>query len=69
MIQEKPFILWTTGLSAILAFGFAPIEKLLALVSIFKGFSIVHLFFIDFTISMIAFWMIKFFVRFYMAKQ
>jgi hypothetical protein len=22
MIQEKPFILWTTGLSAILAFGF-----------------------------------------------
>jgi hypothetical protein len=69
MIQKKPFILWTTGVSAIFAFGFAPIEKMLGLVLIFKGFTIVHLFFVDFTISMIAYGMTKFFVRFYMSRQ
>ncbi|MBY0145070.1 hypothetical protein [Neobacillus niacini] len=66
--QEKPFIIWTTGLSAIIAFGFAPIEMLAGFVSIYQGFNIVHLFFIDGTISMIAYGMTKFFVRFYMAR-
>ncbi|MEH7119219.1 hypothetical protein V7128_17650 [Neobacillus vireti] len=69
LIQAKPFILWTTGLSAIFSFGLAPIEKMVDLVSIFKGFTIVHLFFIDITISMIAYGMTHFFVRFYMERS
>lgn len=69
MNQEKPFILWTSGLSAIFAFGFTPIEKSFGLVSFFKGFSIVHIFFIDIAISMITYGMTKFFVRIYMARQ
>lgn len=69
MNQEKPFILWITGLSALFAFGFAPIEKLLGFASIYKGFTIVHLFFIDLIISGIAYGMTKFFVRFYLTRQ
>ena len=67
--QEKPFILWTTGLSAIFAFCFAPIEKFIGLVSIFKGFNIVHIFFLDIAISMVAYGMTNFFVRTYKARQ
>lgn len=67
--QNKPFIIWTTGLSAIFAFCFAPIEMLLGLVTIFKGFNIVHIFFIDIAIAMIAYGMTNFFVRTYMARQ
>lgn len=67
--QDKPFIIWTTGLSAIVAFVFAPIEKCMGLVSIYKGFTIVHLFFIDIVITMIAYGLTKFFVRFYAARQ
>jgi len=68
MNQEKPFIIWTTMLSAIIAFCFAPLEMLVGFFSIYKGFNIAHLFFIDLTISMIAYGMTKFFVRFYMAR-
>lgn len=67
--QEKPFILWTTGLSALFALGFAPIEKLLGLVSITKGFTIVHLFFIDITISGIAYGLTQFFIKYYLARH
>lgn len=67
--QDKPFIIWTTGLSAIFAFVFAPIEKWMGLVSIYKGFTIVHLFFIDIVITMIAYGLTKFFVRFYAERQ
>lgn len=67
--QEKPFILWTTGLSALFALGFAPIEKLLGLVSITKGFTIVHLFFIDITISGIAYGLTQFFIKYCLARH
>jgi len=67
--QNKPFIIWTTVLSAIFAFCFVPIEMSLGLVSIFKGFNIVHIFFIDIAISMIAYGMTNFFVRTYKARQ
>jgi uncharacterized membrane protein YjfL (UPF0719 family) len=63
--HDKNFPVWASGLSAALAFGFAPIEKALGLASISKGFTIVHIFFIDLTISMIAYGMTYFFMKFY----
>ncbi len=66
--QEKPFILWTTGLSAFFALGFAPLETLAGLVSITKGLTIVHLFFLDLTISMVAYGMTQYIVNHYKAR-
>lgn len=67
--HDKNFLVWASGLSAIIAFGFAPIEKGMGLVSMVKGLTIVHIFFIDLTISMVAYGLTKFFIKFYTARQ
>lgn len=67
--HDKNFFVWASGLCAVTAFGFAPIEKAIGLVSIVNGLSIVHLFFIDIAISLVAYGMTRFFVNFYMAKK
>ncbi|MBM7656443.1 hypothetical protein [Neobacillus cucumis] len=67
--HEHNFFVWTAGLSAVLAFGFAPIEKVVGFVTIGKGLTIVHIFFIDITISVVAYGMTNFFVKFYMARK
>ncbi|MDZ5472883.1 hypothetical protein SM124_14210 [Bacillus sp. 31A1R] len=67
--HNKSFLIGAFGLSAVIAFGFAPIEKALGIVSLVKGLTIVHIFFIDITIAMIAYGITKFFIKFYTARQ
>ncbi|WP_251548944.1 hypothetical protein [Neobacillus muris] len=67
--HDKKFPVWALVLSAVIAFGFAPIEEAIGLLSTQKGFTIAYLFFIDFAISMIAYGMTKFFTQFYSARQ
>lgn len=67
--HDKNFLIWSSGVSAVFAFGLAPIEKVLGLGSLFKGFTIVHLFFIDIIIAMVAYGMTKFFVKFYRERD
>ncbi|ULT59343.1 hypothetical protein L1999_12775 [Neobacillus drentensis] len=66
---DKNFFVWAAGISAILAFGFAPMEKGMGLISLKNGFTIVHLFFIDLIISIVAYGLTKFFIKFYTARQ
>lgn len=66
--HDKNFIVGATGLSAVMAFGFAPIEKAIGLISMEKGFTVFHLFFLDIVISVIAYGMTRFFIKFYTAR-
>jgi hypothetical protein len=61
--KNKSFILGMAILSAIYAFGFAAVEQYLNFISLYKGFTVVHIFFIDIAIASIAYGMTRFFLK------
>lgn len=67
--HDKVFVVWASGLSAVLALGFAPIEEAIGLVSMVMGLTIVHIFFIDITIALVAYVMTKFFIKFFTVRD
>lgn len=67
--NNKNFFVWAAGLSAVMAFVFAPIEKQIGFLSTLKGFTIFHIFLLDIAITMIAYGLTKFFTNFYKTKQ
>jgi hypothetical protein len=67
--HDKNFFVFATGLSALVAFVFTPIERAAGLVSLVKGLTIVHFLFIDLFIAMAAYGLTKFFKKFYTARK
>ncbi|MGX6446325.1 hypothetical protein ACWM35_24305 [Neobacillus sp. K501] len=67
--HDKIFLVWASGLSAVIAFIFAPLENVIGLVTIGKGLNVVHLFFIDIAIAMAAYGMTRFFIKFQKTKN
>lgn len=63
--HDKNFLLWTSVLSAIMAFVFVFIEKQIGFLALLKGFNSFHIFLLDVAITMLAYGLTNFFITFY----
>ncbi|MBP3952216.1 hypothetical protein [Bacillus suaedae] len=61
--QNKNFYLYTGILSAVFAFGFATVEKVVGLVTFAHGMNQLYLFLIDMIIAITAYWFTKFLLK------